>query len=65
MRNIFKQIIQNIQFSSVAQSCPTLCDPMDSRRQASLSITNSLGVLIEAVANQPDFKLRYKFVCLC
>ena len=27
------------QFSSVAQSCPTLCDPMN--RQASLSITNS------------------------
>ena len=21
--------IQNIQFSSVTQSCPTLCDPMD------------------------------------
>ena len=28
------------QFSSVAQSCPTLCDPMDSACQASLSITN-------------------------
>ena len=28
------------QFSSVAQSCPTLCDPMDAH-QASLSITNS------------------------
>ena len=28
----------SIQFSSVAQSCPTLCDPMN---QASLSITNS------------------------
>ena len=27
------------QFSSVAQSCPTLCDPMN-RSQASLSITN-------------------------
>ena len=29
--------------SEVAQSCPTLCDPMDCRtaRQASLSITNS------------------------
>ena len=31
-----------IQFSSVAQSCPTLCDPMNhTARQASLSITNS------------------------
>ena len=27
-----------VQSSSVAQSCPTLCDPMD---RASLSITNS------------------------
>ena len=31
-----------VQFSSVAQSCPTLCDPVNcSTRQASLSITNS------------------------
>ena len=29
------------QFRSVAQSCPTLCDPMNPARQASLSITNS------------------------
>ena len=28
-------------FSSVAQSCPTLCNPMNRARQASLSITNS------------------------
>ena len=28
------------QFTSVAQSCPTLSDPMDAARQASLSITN-------------------------
>ena len=33
------------QFSSVAQSCLTLCDPMDYRRQASLSITNSWSLL--------------------
>ena len=31
------------QFSSVTQSCPTLCDPMN--RQAPLSITNSLSLL--------------------
>ena len=31
----------NIQFSSVAQSCPTLWDPWTSACQASLSITNS------------------------
>ena len=30
-----------MQFSSVAQSCPTLCDPMNLSIQASLSITNS------------------------
>ena len=29
----------SVQFSSVAQSCPTLCDPMD--YSTSLSITNS------------------------
>ena len=28
-------------FSSVTQSCPTLCDPMNPACQASLSITNS------------------------
>ena len=33
------------QFSSVAQSCPTLCDPMIAARQASLSITNSWSSL--------------------
>ena len=31
----------SVQFSSVAQSCPTLGDPMDCSSQASLSITNS------------------------
>ena len=30
----------SVQFSSVAQSCPILCDPMTSACQASLSITN-------------------------
>ena len=29
------------QFSSVAQSCPTVCNPMTAAHQASLSITNS------------------------
>ena len=33
------------KFSSVAQSCPTLCDPMNCARQASLSITNSRSSL--------------------
>ena len=34
--------IRSVQFSSVTQSCPTLCDPWITARQASLtSITNS------------------------
>ena len=36
---------ESVQFSSVAQSCPTLCDPMVAARQASLSITNSRSSL--------------------
>ena len=32
-------------YCSVAQSCPTLCDPWTAARQASLSITNSRGLL--------------------
>ena len=41
----------SFDFTSVAQSCPTLCDPMDSAaRQASLSITNSWSFMsIESV----------------
>ena len=35
----------SVQFSSVAQSCLTLCDPMNCTRQASLSITNSRNSL--------------------
>ena len=50
--NVFKVsiVILNIghlpsQFSSVAQSCPTLCDPWTAAHQASLSITNSQSLL--------------------
>ena len=35
----------SIQFSSVAQSCPTLCDPMDCSTPGFLSITNSQSLL--------------------
>ena len=34
-----------VQFSSVIQSCLTLCDPMNQAQQASLSITNSRSSL--------------------
>ena len=33
------------QFSSVSQSCATLCDPMNCSKPASLSITNSQSLL--------------------
>ena len=35
----------SVQFSSVAQSCLTLCDPMTAARQASLSISNFYSLL--------------------
>ena len=35
----------SVQFSSVAQSCPTLCNLMIAAHQASLSITNSQSLL--------------------
>ena len=35
----------SVQFSSVTQSGPTLCDPMDCACQASLSVTNSRSLL--------------------
>ena len=34
------------EFSSVMQSCPTLCNPMTAAHQASLSITDSQSLLI-------------------
>ena len=38
-------LVNGIQFSSVTQLCPTLCDPMNPAHQASLSITNSRSLL--------------------
>jgi len=34
-----------VQFSSVTQTCPALCNPMDAACQASLFITNSQSLL--------------------
>ena len=34
-----KVLTENCQFSSVAQLCPTLCDPWTAARQTSLSFT--------------------------
>ena len=38
-------LFSSVQFISVAQSCPTLCDPWTAACQASLSITNSQSLL--------------------
>ena len=38
-------MLSTTQFSSVAQLCPTVCDPMDCSTLASLSITNSRSLL--------------------
>ena len=50
---IDKTLIPSVQFSSVAQLCLTLWDPMDCSKQASLSIINARSLLklmsIEAV----------------
>ena len=43
--DIKKNSIIGIQFSSVTQSCVTLCDPMNHTHQASLSITYSWSSL--------------------
>ena len=42
---IWKFLKNCYQFSSVAESCPTLCHPMNAVRQASLFITNSRSSL--------------------
>ena len=41
----FLPCVISVQFSSFAQSCPTICDAMDLACQASLSITNSQSLL--------------------
>ena len=59
---------REIQFSSVTQSCPTLCDPMIAARQASLSITNPRSSLrlasIESVMPSSHLILCHPFLLL-
>ena len=45
----------SVQFSSVAQSCPTLCDPMIAARQASLSPTTQTHVHRVSDAIPPSY----------
>ena len=44
-RGIYYHAEEHSKFSSVSQSCPTLCDPWIAARQASLSITNTQSLL--------------------
>ena len=57
-----------IQFSSVTQLCPTLCDAMDYSMQASLSISNSQSLLklmsIESVMPSNHLILCHPFLLL-
>ena len=50
------------QFSSVAQPCLSLCDPMDCRTHASLSITNS-GSLLKLLSI--DLVMPFNHLTLC
>ena len=43
--SFWSQHLQSVQFSSVAQSCLSLCNPMNRSTPASLSITNSWSLL--------------------
>ena len=51
-----------VQFSSIAQSCPTLCDPMTMACQASLSITNSRS---PPKPNSIESVMTYNHLILC
>ena len=68
LKNIFRKGISSVQFSSVAQSGPTLCDPMNAARQASLSITicrSSLRLTsIESVMPSSHLILGHPFLLL-
>ena len=58
----------SVQFSSVAQSCPTLCDPMNHSTPGLLVITNSLSLLklmpIESVMPSSHFILCHPLLLL-
>ena len=62
------QLKREVQFSSVAQLCLPLCDPMTAAHQASLSITNSWSLLklmsIESVMPSNRFILCHPLLLL-
>ena len=54
---------KDIQFSSVAQSFPTLCDPMNHSMKASLSITNSQS-LLKPMSTESVMPSNYLILCI-
>ena len=52
----------SVQFSSVTQSCPTLCDPMTAAHQATLSITNSQS-LLKLMSIEPVMPSNHLILC--
>ena len=58
---LISTLFMNIQFSSVAQSCPILCNPWTKARQASLPIKNSrsLPKLMSTESVMPSNQIQY------
>ena len=57
--------LTSVQFSSVAQSCPTLCPtPWTAARQASLSITSSQS-LLKLMPIESVMPSKYLILCRC
>ena len=53
-----------MEFSSVTQSCLTLCDPMDyTACQTSLSITNSWSLLIRLMSIESVMPSNHLILC--
>ena len=52
----------SVQFISVTQSCPALCDPMDCACQASMSITNS-GSLLKLMPTESVIPSNHLVLC--
>ena len=68
MYTVLSLVNSIIQFSSVTQSCPTLCDLWTAARWASLSVTNSQNLLklmsIESVMPSNQFILCHPLLLL-
>ena len=58
----FNRCLSSVQFISVAQSCPALCNPMGCSTQASLSITN-LQSLLKLMSIKLVMPSNHLFLC--